>query len=213
MRIIKCSSNNHFYPNISLSKYIYILIYNHAMYIIIVSRESRMIDKMVHPFARLAFHTRCGNVPWSGTLMAMAATLGRSPPRFPAFPLDDRGGCWEREREREWASERESERGEGKDETERGLFSWEGVVSAGNEMILEIGPRGASCPRATGHLIRDVVDLLARTYVCKSCKASLASVRARWKFFFFFFFWRGRKLKIYSYRGIWLNWKSVMVFT
>lgn len=108
MRIIKCSSNNHFYPNISLSKYIYILIYNHAMYIIIVLRESRMIDKMVHPFARLAFHTRCGNVPWSGTLMAMAATLGRSPPRFPAFPLDDRGGCWEKERESE--SERVRER-------------------------------------------------------------------------------------------------------
>lgn len=113
MRIIKCSSNNHFYPNISLSKYIYILIYNHAMYIIIVSRESRMIDKMVHPFARLAFHTRCGNVPWSGTLMAMAATLGRSPPRFPAFPLDDRGGCWEKERERARVSEWERERARG----------------------------------------------------------------------------------------------------
>lgn len=135
-------------------------------------------------------------------------------PGFPLFHWMIEGDAErEREREREWASKRESERGEGKDETERGLFSWEGVVSAGNEMILEIGPRGASCPRATGHLIRDVVDLLARTYVYKSCKASLASVRARWKFFFFFFFWRGRKLKIYSYRGIWLNWKSVMVFT
>lgn len=212
MRIIKCSSNNHFYPNISLSKYIYILIYNHAMYIIIVLRESRMIDKMVHPFARLPHQVRKCSMVWNidgngGHFGAVSTPVSR-------FSIGwSRGMLREREREREWASERESERGEGKDETERGLFSWEGVVSAGNEMILEIGPRGASCPRATGHLIRDVVDLLARTYVCKSCKASLASVRARWKFFFFFFFWRGRKLKIYSYRGIWLNWKSVMVFT
>lgn len=77
-----------------------------------------MIDKMVHPFACLA-STRCGNVPWSGTLMAMAATLGRSRSRSPAFPLEDRGDA-------EGVRERAKERG--KDETTRGSFRG-GVVS------------------------------------------------------------------------------------
>lgn len=117
----KCLSNNQFYPNISLSKHIYIYPsrdQNIIILCIIVLRESRMIDKMVHPFACLA-STRCGNVPWSGTLMAMAATLGRSRSRSPAFPLEDRGdaeGVRERARER------------GKDETTRGSFRG-GVVS------------------------------------------------------------------------------------
>lgn len=107
MRIIKCSSNNHFYPNISLSKYIYILIYNHAMYIIIVSRESRMIDKMVHPFARLPHQVRKCSMVWNidgngGHFGAVSTPVSR-------FSIGWSRGML-RERERESESERVRER-------------------------------------------------------------------------------------------------------
>lgn len=105
MRIIKCSSN-HFYPNISLSKYIYILIYNHAMYII-VSRESRMIDKMVHPFARLPHQVRKCSMVWNidgngGHFGAVSTPVSR-------FSIGwSRGMLRKRERARvsEWERER-----------------------------------------------------------------------------------------------------------
>lgn len=69
-----------------------------------------MIDKMVHPFACLA-STRCGNVPWSGTLMAMAATWGGLDPGFPLFHWRIEGMLRERVRERERV--RDLEGGEG----------------------------------------------------------------------------------------------------
>lgn len=183
MRIIKCSSNNHFYPNISLSKYIYILIYNHAMYII-VSRESRMIDKMVHPFARLPHQVRKCSMVWNidgngGHFGAVSTPVSR-------FSIGwSRGMLRKRERARVSEWERESERGEGKDETERGLFSWEGVVSAGNEMILEIGPRGASCPRG---ILSETSSISSHVRTCiNRVKLLLLRFALGGNFFFLFF--------------------------
>lgn len=124
MRIIKCSSN-HFYPNISLSKYIYILIYNHAMYII-VSRESRMIDKMVHPFARLPHQVRKCSMVWNidgngGHFGAVSTPVSR-------FSIGWSRGML-RKRERARVSEWERERA-------RGGEGWNG------ERFVFVGGRG-----------------------------------------------------------------------
>lgn len=125
MRIIKCSSN-HFYPNISLSKYIYILIYNHAMYIIIVLRESRMIDKMVHPFARLPHQVRKCSMVWNidgngGHFGAVSTPVSR-------FSIGWSRGML-RKRERARVSEWERERA-------RGGEGWNG------ERFVFVGGRG-----------------------------------------------------------------------
>ena len=107
--------------------------------------------------------------------------LGRSRSRFPAFPLEDRGDA-EGEGERERESERSGGRGRMK---RRGACFVEGRGFVDNEMILEIGPRGASCPR-------DRASYQRRRRSRGVIVASLASVRTRWKLFFslniFFFF-------------------------
>lgn len=107
--------------------------------------------------------------------------LGRSRSRFPAFPLEDRGDA-EGEGERERESERSGGRGRMK---RRGACFVGGRGFVDNEMILEIGPRGASCPR-------DRASYQRRRRSRGVIVASLASVRTRWKLFFslniFFFF-------------------------